>query len=66
MKLKTDNVGLFDFSLEEFEAFGMEILWQTRDLHSQPENADNVMTEYEKNFSEKGTPICSAWARFKR
>jgi tRNA (guanine-N7-)-methyltransferase len=66
LKLKTDNVGLFDFTLEEFEAFGVEILWQTRDLHSEPENADNVMTEYEKNFSEKGTPICSVWARFKR
>ena len=65
LRLKTDNVGLFDFTLEEIEAFGMEIIWQTRDLHSTPENADNVMTEYEKNFSDKGTPICSVWARFK-
>jgi tRNA (guanine-N7-)-methyltransferase len=64
LRLKTDNVGLFDFSLEEFEAFGMKILWQTRDLHSEPENADNVMTEYEKNFSDKGQPICSVVARF--
>ncbi len=65
LKLKTDNVGLFDFSLEEFEAFGTEIIMQTRDLHGSPEAADNVMTEYEKNFSDKGTPICSAWIRFK-
>ena len=65
LRLKTDNVGLFDFTLEEIEAFGMEILWQTRDLHSTPENENNVMTEYEKNFSDKGTPICSVWARFK-
>ena len=65
LKLKTDNVGLFDFSLEEFESFGMEIIWQTRDLHSSDKNAENVMTEYEKNFSEKGTLINSAWARFK-
>ena len=65
LKLKTDNVGLFDFSLEEFEAFGAEIMWHTRDLHSTPENADNVMTEYEKNFSDKGTPICSAWVKFR-
>ena len=64
LRLKTDNVGLFDFSLEEFEEFGMQILWQTRDLHSEPENADNVMTEYEKNFSDKGQPICSVVARF--
>ena len=65
LRLKTDNVGLFDFTLEEFEAFGMEILWQTRDLHNTDKNTDNVMTEYEKNFSDKGTPICSVWARFK-
>ena len=64
LRLKTDNVGLFDFSLEEFEEFGMQILWQTRDLHSEPENADNVMTEYEKNFSDKGQPIYSAVAKF--
>lgn len=64
LRLKTDNVGLFDFSLEEFEEFGMKILWQTRDLHSEPENADNVMTEYEKNFSDKGQPICSVVAKF--
>ena len=61
LRFKTDNVGLFDFSLEEFEAFGGKILWQTRDLHASEKNADNVMTEYEKNFSEKGFSICSAW-----
>ena len=64
LRLKTDNVGLFDFSLEEFEAFGMEILWHTRDLHATPENENNVMTEYEKNFSDKGQPIYSAVAKF--
>ena len=64
LKFKTDNVGLFDFSLEEFEAIGATIVWQTRDLHSSEKNADNVMTEYEKNFSEKGFSICSAWVIF--
>ena len=63
LRFKTDNVGLFDFSLEEFEAFGGKILWQTRDLHASEKNADNVMTEYEKNFSEKGFSICSAWVK---
>ena len=65
LRLKTDNVGLFDFSLEEFEAVNAEILWSTRDLHNSEKNVDNVMTEYEKNFSEKGFNICSAWIRFK-
>ena len=64
LKFKTDNAGLFDFSLEEFEAIGATIIWQTRDLHSSEKNADNVMTEYEKNFSEKGFSICSAWVKF--
>ena len=64
LKFKTDNVGLFDFSLEEFVEFGATILWQTRDLHSSEKAADNIMTEYEKNFSEKGFNICSAWVKF--
>ena len=65
LRFKTDNVGLFDISLEEFETFGMDIFWQTRDLHSSEKNSENIMTEYEKNFSEKGMNICSAWVRFK-
>ena len=64
LKLKTDNVGLFDFSLEEFEAAGLEFLMQTRDLHNSEYAEGNVMTEYEKNFSEKGMAICSAHVRF--
>ena len=64
LRLKTDNVGLFDFSLEEFEAVGADVIWQTRDLHASEKNADNIMTEYEKNFSEKGFSICSAWVKF--
>ena len=61
---KTDNVGLFDFSLESFAEFGLEILWQTRDLHNSERAEGNVMTEYEKNFSEKGFTINSAIVRF--
>lgn len=60
---KTDNAGLFDFSLEELEAVGAEILWQTRDLHASDRADGNIMTEYEKNFSEKGFKICSVEAR---
>lgn len=64
LRLKTDNQGLFDFSLEEFEATGATVLWQTRDLHASELASDNVMTEYEKNFSEKGFSICSAHVKF--
>lgn len=65
LKLKTDNEGLFDFSLEEFAEFGLDIVWQTRDLHASEYNEGNVMTEYEKNFSEKGQPIYSAHVKFR-
>ncbi len=64
LHLKTDNEGLFDFSLEEFEACGLEILWVTRDLHNSEKMRENVMTEYEKSFSDKGQPIFSAHVRF--
>ena len=64
IRFKTDNVGLFDFSLEEFEAMGLTVTDLTRDLHNSPQNEGNVMTEYEKNFSEKGFPIHAATIHF--
>lgn len=57
---KTDNKGLFDFSLEEFEACGLTVEWFTYDLHNSEHAEGNVMTEYERNFTAKGFPICSA------
>ena len=61
---KTDNVGLFDFSLEQFAELGLTVEWMTRDLHNSERAEGNVMTEYEKNFSEKGFTINSAIVRF--
>ena len=54
---KTDNVGLFDFSLEEIEAMGIKPDKLTRDLHSSEWNEGNVMTEYETAFSSQGIRI---------
>jgi tRNA (guanine-N7-)-methyltransferase len=54
---KTDNVALFDFSLEEFAAAGYRIEDVTRDLHNSEYNHNNIQTEYERNFSAKGFPI---------
>ena len=54
---KTDNVGLFDFTLEELSAMGKTPEFITRDLHADPASKDNVMTEYERNFSSKGFSI---------
>ncbi len=54
---KTDNIGLFEFSLEQLEADGWQLENVTRDLHNSEFANDNIMTEYEKNFSEKGFKI---------
>ena len=57
IRFKTDNVGLFDFSLEEIEAMGLTPRIVTRDLHASEWNDGNIMTEYEENFSSQGVNI---------
>ena len=57
IEFKTDNRGLFDFSLEEFTACGYTLTELTYDLHNSEWDADNIRTEYENNFSEKGFSI---------
>ena len=58
IEFKTDNRGLFDYSVETLPAGGWKILQITYDLHRDPEmNEGNVMTEYEAKFSAKGNPI---------
>lgn len=61
---KTDNRGLFDFSLEEFKEYGMTLDKLTFDLHSSEYMDGNVMTEYEKRFSSMGVPINRVEAKF--
>lgn len=58
VEFKTDNVGLFEYSLESIPASGWRILMETRDLYHSPYGEGNVMTEYEEKFSSKGNPIC--------
>lgn len=62
--LKTDNEGLFDFSLEQFSLCGLTVEWQTRDLHHSEKAENNIMTEYERTFTQRGQVIYSAWVRF--
>lgn len=54
---KTDNRPLFDFSLEEFAETGVNVSELTFDLHNSEYNEGNIMTEYEKTFSQKGFTI---------
>lgn len=55
IRFKTDNDGLFDFSVEELKDIGFKLSEITYDLHS--ENTPNIMTEYEKRFSGMGVKI---------
>lgn len=57
LRFKTDNVALFDFSLEEIEQMGLSPDIVTRDLHSSVYAEDNIMTEYETAFSSQGIKI---------
>ncbi len=57
LNFKTDNIGLFDFSLEEIEAMGLKCDIVTRDLHSSEYAKGNVVTEYEAAFSSQGVKI---------
>ena len=66
LKLKTDNDGLFESSLEQFAECGLDVIWKTYDLHASEYAEGNVMTEYEQNFSSKGVKIKSAWVKFPR
>lgn len=54
---KTDNLPLFEFSIEQIKEFGFRICDIIYDLHRSPYQEDNIMTEYEKKFSEQGKKI---------
>ncbi|MCR5543090.1 MAG: tRNA (guanosine(46)-N7)-methyltransferase TrmB [Eubacterium sp.] len=57
VRFKTDNINLFEYSLETAKECGWEILYETRDLHKSEYNEGNIMTEYEKKFSQLGNKI---------
>lgn len=52
---KTDNAGLFEWSLTEFRNAGWEMQNVTRDLHAN--GPVGIMTGYEEKFHALGTPI---------
>lgn len=58
VEFKTDNRGLFDYSLESIPAAGWKIPEHTFDLHYSEMAEGNVMTEYETKFSGEGKAIC--------
>lgn len=63
IQFKTDNRGLFEYSLTSFNNFGLTFEEVWLDLHHSEGNEGNVETEYEQKFSQKG-PIYKLVAHF--
>lgn len=53
---KTDNMHFFEYSIEEFSQNGFALKNVTLDLHNSGFEG-NIMTEYEKRFTDLGQPI---------
>lgn len=64
-RFKTDNTELFEYSVETVSASPLELTFVTDDLHASERNADNIVTEYERNFTEQGIKIHMLEARKK-
>ena len=54
--MKTDNVSLFEFSIESLTCYGYKLKNVSLDLINS-DFEDNIMTEYEKKFVEKNIKI---------
>ncbi|MGO1315220.1 MAG: tRNA (guanosine(46)-N7)-methyltransferase TrmB [Staphylococcus equorum] len=63
LHFKTDNRGLFAYSLESMSQFGMYFTKLNLNLH-QEDDEDNIETEYERKFSDKGSRIYRMEAKF--
>ncbi|MDR1521865.1 MAG: tRNA (guanosine(46)-N7)-methyltransferase TrmB [Streptococcaceae bacterium] len=61
--LKTDNRGLFEYSLVSFSNYGMILRQIFLNLHAS-NFVDNVITEYEEKFINKGQVIYRVEAQF--
>lgn len=60
---KTDNQGLFEYSLRSFSEYGMLLKYISLDLHNSNFEG-NIMTEYEEKFSERGNRIYRCEVQF--
>ena len=60
---KTDNRGLFEYSVVSFSQYGMKLKGVWLDLHAS-DFEDNVLTEYEQKFANKGQVIYRVEAAF--
>ncbi|MGO3733277.1 MAG: tRNA (guanosine(46)-N7)-methyltransferase TrmB [Vagococcus sp.] len=63
LHFKTDNRGLFEYSLSSVSQYGMVLNQVWLNLHASDYDG-NIMTEYEEKFSSKGQPIYRLEATF--
>ena len=63
LQFKTDNRGLFEYSLGSLNNFGMVFEGVWLDLHAATDGVEDIQTEYEQKFSKKG-PIYQVIAHF--
>lgn len=66
IKFKTDNSGLFAYSIKSMNNFGMHFDFVSVDLHHEAEEIvqSNIETEYEHKFAAQGNPIYALYANF--
>ena len=66
LEFKTDNRGLFEYSLVSMNNYGMKFEHVSVDLHHDNDEIAqrNVETEYEHKFAAKGNPIYCLHASF--
>ena len=57
IQFKSDNDSLFEFTLEQIEETGLQIVEMSKDLHNSPYAEGNVTTEYEEKFAKTGKNI---------
>ena len=58
IEFKTDNVGLFEYSLEVVKDSKWKLDFCSFDFHSEEKSEGNIMTEYEEKFVGQGNKIC--------
>lgn len=66
LEFKTDNAGLFAYSVQSMNNYGMHFDFVSVDLHHEDEKivTQNIETEYEHKFAAKGNPIYALHADF--
>ena len=63
--LKTDNKGLFSYSLESLSQYWYSFNRVSLDLHNDENKIDNIMTDFERQYFKEKRPIYYVDATFK-